>query len=162
MIYNIPESVSVTSDVNTTEGLFIHYPDGGQAYNDFSTDNSFSMRYFALSGPSSTAKATQKSFLRDKQYAFFSFAKNRYSVRLRDYADLLNTDELLSRVKNLPKPFDGKNATTLKRYKDFFGSYGSHIIISANYGARYPLVCPSCSTMICIRDSSYRVESVGL
>ncbi|OAX36799.1 hypothetical protein K503DRAFT_772166 [Rhizopogon vinicolor AM-OR11-026] len=139
MTYDVPKSVSVLDDGSTTEGIFIYYPNGPEASAAFRADASLSMRYFALHGGSSTVEATQKSFVRDKQYAFFSFAKNKYSARLQNYADSLNKQDLLKGVKDLPTPFDGKNADTLKLYKRFFERYGSHIIISTNYGSRYPL-----------------------
>lgn len=138
--YSVPRDVSVTADNQITQGAYITYPDGRDAASAFSADASYPLRYFAVSGTTSGAYAARKSFLEDHQYAFFSYAQGSYSVRLRDYANSLVERPLLSGLDGLPIPFNSSNETTVNKYKDFFRSYGSHIIHNVNYGARYPLV----------------------
>lgn len=141
--YDVPRSISIVDDNSTVQGSFISFPDGTEASAAFRNDSALSMRYFALSGTTSATYASEKSFLRSNQYAFYGFTKNQYNARLRDYADDLNEKALEKGVADLTKPFNGVNPNILKQYKDFFERYGSHIIVNANYGARYPLVCLS-------------------
>ncbi|KAG6369322.1 hypothetical protein JVT61DRAFT_15041 [Boletus reticuloceps] len=138
--YSVPRDVSVTADNQIVRGEYISYRDGREAASQFGADASFPLRYFAVSGTTSGAYAARKSFLESHQYAFFSYTEGSYGARLRDYAESLVEVPLIAGLQGIPIPFDGSNETTVKKYKDFFSGYGSHIIHNVNYGARYPLI----------------------
>ncbi|KAG1718593.1 uncharacterized protein EDB91DRAFT_1089964 [Suillus paluster] len=57
----------------------------------------------------------------------------------KEYSSKINTAVLLKRVRGLPIPFDGQDPSAVAKYKDFFALNGSHVIVSASYGARYLL-----------------------
>ncbi|KAG1723023.1 uncharacterized protein EDB91DRAFT_1255803 [Suillus paluster] len=137
--YDVPIMVSITPDVRTVESDLRHYPNGNDADAAFSNDASLRSRYFALTGTTSVAAASQKLFLINQQYMFFSFTKIKYIVNLQEYSSKINTVVLLKRVRGLPIPFDGQDSSAVAKYKDFFALNGSHVIVSASYGARYLL-----------------------
>lgn len=157
--YSVPTNVSVTADNQVTRGEYITFPDGRTAAGAFSADASYPLRYFAVSGTSSGAYAARKSFLEHHQFAFFSYAQGSYTARLRDFAESLVEAPLITGLQGIPTPFNPSNEATVRRYRDFFRSYGSHIIVNVNYGARYPLV-----RLICILNYFSNVvlaESLG-
>lgn len=116
------------------------FPDGRDAASAFRADASYPLRYFAVSGTTSSTYAAQKSFLESHQYAFFSYSEGSYTARLRDYFDSLVERQLINGLSGVPKPFDPSKTAVVNKYTEFFNDYGSHIIHSVNYGARYPLV----------------------
>lgn len=130
----------MAQDVNNIQGNYITYKSGSEASQSFQVDASLSVRYLAVSGSASASYATEKSFRQENQYAFYSFNANTYSASLRDYADLLNESALKKRIEELPIPFDGSNDDHVKKWRDFFSSFGTHVIINCSYGARYQMV----------------------
>ena len=143
----MPVSIGIKKDVLTVQGNYITYKTGTETINAFKHDDGLSVRYLAVSGDVSASYAVQKSFRRDNQYAFYSFNSLDYTAILRDYADLLNEKALLNAIEDLPTPFNGSKAKNLHAWKNFFESFGSHVVISATYGTRYQLVSRSHSTM---------------
>jgi len=137
--YSVPMDVSVTSDNQIVRGEYITYGSGTDAANDFNSDASYPLRYFSVSGTTSGAYAARKSFLSTHQYAFFSFTEGSYNARLRDYGESLNEGPLITALSEVPKPFDSSDSVCVRKYKEFFRDHGSHVIINAGYGARYPL-----------------------
>lgn len=138
--YNVPEVISVAKDVDGNSGSFLTYTNGRDAAAAFRDDIALALRYFAVTGDLSVSAATEKLFRRDNQYSFYSWSQDRYQARLMDYFSLINTKVLERGVGDLPTPFDGGNADTVTRYKEFFQQYGTHVIIKARYGARLQLV----------------------
>ncbi|OAX36797.1 hypothetical protein K503DRAFT_772164 [Rhizopogon vinicolor AM-OR11-026] len=135
--YNVPNCIGV-SDYNISDGNYTTYSTGTEASSTFQADASLSVRYMAVSASASASYALEKSFKRDDQFAFYSFNADTYLASLRDYADLLNETALTKRLDNMPK-FDGGDDHSLAEWKDFFASFGSHIILNASYGARFQL-----------------------
>jgi hypothetical protein len=93
----------------------------------------------AFSGSVSTSYSVEKTFRRDDQFALYAFNASLFGAGLRDYADLLNETALEKRLKEMPHPFTSAT-DTVKEYKNFFASFGSHVIINASYGMRFQLV----------------------
>jgi hypothetical protein len=120
------------------------------------------MRYFAVNGPESVTLSSERALTKGNQYAFYSFTKTVYNARLTNYAHLLNVDALWESVADLTRPFVGTNPDIVEEYKHFFQSYGSHVIVSGNYGARFQLVSTNfsiCDNEQCRNQSP--VERVG-
>jgi hypothetical protein len=140
--YDVPQAIGVSMDDDGNSGSYLTFPSGNDAGDAFRKDSSLALRYFAVTGDPSVAAATEKIFRRTNQYAYFSYSQNRYLANLRDYADLLDVNYLLNGVRALPTPFNGDNADTLKKYKDFFQRFGSHVVTKVRYGARMQLVSP--------------------
>lgn len=132
--------IGVAADDDGNSGSYITFGDGNQASIAFSNDSSLALRYFAVTGDPTVAASTDKVFRRNNQYAFFNYNQNSYLATLRDYVDSINTTALLAGVRDLPTPFNGSNASTLQKYKDFFQRFGSHIVTKVRYGARLQLV----------------------
>lgn len=130
--YDVPRSISIVDDNSTVQGSFVSFPDGTVASAAFRNDSALSMRYFALSGTTSATYASEKSFFRSNQYAFYEATKNQYNARLRDYVDDLNEKALETGVADLTKPFNGVNPNILKQYQDFFERYGSSTLITVH------------------------------
>ena len=160
MTYSVPKDVSVTDDSQITRGEYLTFPNGREAASAFRADASYPLRYFAVSGTTSGAIAAQKSFLEDHQYAFFSYTQGSYSVRLRDYIGSLVEPPLIKGLEGVPKPFNPSDANGVRKYREFFRDFGSHVIHNVNYGARYPLVRLSC---VVVKHSSNMLskESLG-
>ena len=127
------------TDVTRNDGALVTFRTGSEASEKFENDASLSAKYLAVSGSVSTQYATEKSFRRENQYSFYSLNSEVYQASLREYADLLNGDALKSRVKQLPKPFDPTKPNEVKDWKDFFATFGTHVIVNCTYGARFQL-----------------------
>jgi hypothetical protein len=133
--------VHVTPDIESLDGRFVTYPSGTEAQRAFQNDVNLSARYFAISGNTDAAAIAGKAFRIDQQYSFFSFNAANYEAYLRNYQDYLAERGLLNRLQELVTPFPtNPSQRVLRDYKAFFMSFGTHIITTALYGARYQLV----------------------
>ncbi|KAI6039604.1 MAC/Perforin domain-containing protein [Pisolithus marmoratus] len=137
--YSVPGAVFISQE-SLFQGAYMSYATGNDAQNAFRADAGLPARYFAVTGTDTAiAVAHDRPFIGENQYAFYSFTNSVYAARLRDYDDLLNEDALLRGVEDLPQQFNGNNENVLAAYKSFFQSFGSHVIVNANYGARFQL-----------------------
>lgn len=130
--YQVPRCIGV-SNYNISDGNYVTYKTGTEASSSFQTDVSMSARYLAVSAGASTSYGLDKSFKREDQFAFYSFNADTFLASMRNYADLLNETALLRRLKEIPEPFDGQNDEILDEWKDFFASFGSHVILNARH-----------------------------
>ena len=122
------------------QGSFLTYRSGSEAFSAFQADASLSIRYLCVSGGASASYATEKTLRRENQHAFYSFNADLYAANLRDYIDSINETALKRGIASLPTPFNGNDQTHAKKYRDFFGSFGTHVITYSTYGARCQLV----------------------
>ena len=140
VVYNVPGVIRVFQEP-ISQGTFLTYATGNDAQKAFRADAGLPARYLAVTGTdTAVVLAHDRSFIRENQYAFYSFTNSAYSARLVDYADFLNEAALLRGVEDLPQRFDGDDDKVLDAYKSFFQRFGSHVIVNANYGARFQLV----------------------
>ncbi|KAG6369324.1 hypothetical protein JVT61DRAFT_15043 [Boletus reticuloceps] len=58
---------------------------------------------------------------------------------MRDYFDLLAETALLRRLEEAVPIGDGSDKEVVQDWKDFFASWGSHVIINSSFGARFQL-----------------------
>ncbi|KAK1230926.1 hypothetical protein PQX77_005957 [Marasmius sp. AFHP31] len=137
--YTIPGNIGVSTDLNNYQGGFVTYRSGSEAHEAFQADASLSIRYMSVSGGASASYATEKTLRRENQHAFYAFNADLYSANLRDYIDDINEKALKSRIEELPQPFNGSNKDHEKKYRDFFGTFGTHVITYCTYGARCQL-----------------------
>ena len=141
--YDVPKAVAVAQDEDSDSGNTVNYSTGNAASEAFNRDPALAVRYFAVTGDPSVATATGKIFRRDNQYSFYNYSKNKYMALLRDFITLLNDSVLVNALNQLPMPFNGKDENVVKKYKDFFQRYGTHVVTKVRYGARMQLVCHS-------------------
>ncbi|KAK7444053.1 hypothetical protein VKT23_015450 [Stygiomarasmius scandens] len=134
--YKVPKSIGVSTDISNFQGSYLTYRSGSEASAAFQANASLSIRYLCVSGGASASYATEKSLRRENQHAFYSFNADLYSASLRDYLDSINEKGLKPRVEDLPKHFNGSDPENAKAYKDFFNSFGTHVITYCTYGAR--------------------------
>ena len=140
-MYDIPEAVRISQE-SVFLGTFLSYATGNDAQKAFRADATLPARYLAVTGTDvAIVLAHDRSFIRENQYAFYSFSNSAYAARLADYDDLLNQTALLRGVEDLPQNFNGDSEDVLAAYKSFFQRFGSHVIVNASYGARFQLVC---------------------
>ncbi|KAG9218284.1 hypothetical protein CCMSSC00406_0009904 [Pleurotus cornucopiae] len=137
-VYNVPRCIGISS-INSVNGAYTTYKSGSEANSYFEADASLSVRYLGVSGSVSASYATEKMFRQENQYAFYSFNSSTYVAVLRDWADLLNETALKRRLETMPRPFDANNESHVNEWKEFFDSWGTHVILNATYGARYQL-----------------------
>lgn len=140
MTFDVPRCIGVATDVNNTQGRYVAYSSGTEASEEFQLDASASINYLAFSGSASASYATEKTFKQEFQFAFYSFNADTYMAKLRNYGSLLNEKDLKKRVKQLPQPFNGNDDLHVKKWREFFSTFGTHVIISCSYGARCQLV----------------------
>ena len=138
-LYNVPKAIGVSQEGSSTSA-FNTYANGNDAALAFRNDSSLAVTFMAVSGDPSVGAATEKHHRRNVQYAYYCYREGRYLAFLKDYADLLNVETLRAGIRQLPTPFNGTNAEILKKYKDFFQRYGSHIVTKVNYGSHLQLV----------------------
>ncbi|KAH9935269.1 MAC/Perforin domain-containing protein [Amylocystis lapponica] len=139
LTYDVPRCIGVAMDAQSVQGNYITYKTGSEASSNFQADASLTVRYLAVSGGVSASYGTEKSFRQENQYAFYSFNSDTYTTSMQDYIDFLNETPLKNRIAELPKPFNGADADNLKQWRDFFASFGTHVIIHCSYGARFQL-----------------------
>ncbi|KAJ8076764.1 hypothetical protein PM082_001187 [Marasmius tenuissimus] len=137
--YKVPGHIGVSTDLSNFQGSFLTYRSGSEAFNSFQADASLSIKYMCVSGGASASYATEKTLRRENQHAFYSFNADLYSANLKDYIDDINEKALKNRIADLPQPFDGNNKDHEKKYRDFFGQFGTHVINYCTYGARCQL-----------------------
>ena len=141
VVYSVPDAVQISQE-SFSQGNFLSYANGNDAQKAFRNDGGLPARYFAVTGAdAAVALAHDRLFIRENQYALYSFTHSTYAARLADYDNLLNETALLQGVEGLPQRFNGDDDKVLSAYKSFFQRFGSHVIVNANYGARFQLVC---------------------
>ncbi|KAI6038048.1 hypothetical protein EDC04DRAFT_2896911 [Pisolithus marmoratus] len=137
--YSVPGAVFISQE-SVVQGAFVSYATGNDAQKAFRANAGLPARYLAVTGTDAAiAVAHDRPFICENQYAFYTFTSSVYAARLRDYDDLLNEGALLRGVEGLPQQFNGNNDDVLAAYKSFFQRFGSHVIVNANYGARFQL-----------------------
>ena len=140
-MYDVPEAVRISQEP-LFQGIFLSYANGNDVQKAFRADAGLPAIYLAVTGTDAAiVLAHDRSFIRENQYAFYSFTNSVYAARLADYDSFLNQTALLRGVEDLPQQFNGDNEDVLAAYKSFFQRFGSHVIVNANYGARFQLVC---------------------
>lgn len=138
--YNVPRCVAVAQDVKSSQGTYVTYPSGSDAYSAFQSDGNAAVRYLAISATGTAAMAVRKALSDKNQFAFYSFNNGNYTAGLRNYLDLLNESKLVEAVKALPSPFPrAPSASDINAYKAFFDKFGTHVVINTMYGARFQL-----------------------
>ena len=138
--YNVPESIEVRFNDDRDTGTYLTFPSGGDASDAFKNDPSVASRFFAITGDSTVSASLGRYLRNQNQFAFFSFSQNKYFADLKDIDSLLDIGTLRAGILSLPMPFNSGNADTLTKYKQFFESYGTHVITKARYGACMQLV----------------------
>ncbi|KAF8435378.1 MAC/Perforin domain-containing protein [Boletus edulis BED1] len=139
VVYDVPQAVRISREP-LSQGTFVSYATGTDVQKTFRADAGLPARYLAVTGTDAAIVLAQdRSFIREYQYAFYSFTHFVYAARLADYDDLLNESALLRGVEDLPQRFNGDDERVLDAYKSFFQRFGSHVIVNANYGARFQL-----------------------
>lgn len=136
--YKAPTCIGI-SDYSRSDGNYITFKSGTEAYSCFEGDATLSGRYLAVSASVSASYGLKKSLKREDQFAFYSLNADTYLAEMMDYADLLDEDALTKRLDDLPKPFSGQDEKNLGEWKGFFASFGSHVILKASYGAAFQL-----------------------
>lgn len=136
----MPKAIGVSTDANTISTTFTTYKTGGEASFSFQNDGSLASLYCGVTGNASVNAATNKMFRNTNQWAFYCFYKNRYLAQLRNYGSLLQVNPLAAAIRRLPEQFDGNNKATVTAYKNFFDTYGTHLITKVRRGSRLLLV----------------------
>ncbi|KAF9487884.1 hypothetical protein BDN71DRAFT_1542500 [Pleurotus eryngii] len=136
VIYAVPKAIGVSADANTISSTFTTYRTGGEASFSFQNDGSLASLYCGVTGNASVNAATNKMFRNTNQWAFYCFYKNRYLAQLRNYGSLLQVNPLAAAIRRLPERFDGNDKTTVAAYKNFFDTYGTHLITKVRRGTR--------------------------
>lgn len=144
--YAVPKAIGVSADANTISSTFTTYKTGGEASFSFQNDGSLASLYCGVTGNASVNAATNKMFRNTNQWAFYCFYKNKYLAQLRNYGSLLQVNPLAAAIRRLPEQFDGDNKTTVAAYKNFFDTYGTHLITKVRRGSRLLLVSNSTAT----------------
>ena len=140
VVYSVPDAVHISQEP-ISQGSFLSYATGNDAQKAFRADGGLPASYFAVTGADvGIALTHDRLFIRENQYALYSFIHFTYAARLTDYDNLLNETALLRGVEDLPQRFNGDDDKVLNAYKSFFQRLGSHVIVNANYGARFQLV----------------------
>lgn len=117
------------------------YRNGTEASSALKVDTSLSARYLAVSASASVSYSIDKTYRREDQWAMYSFNADTYLASLRNYADLLAETALSRRLEEAVPIGNGSNKEVVQDWKDFFASWGTHVIINSAFGARFQLVC---------------------
>lgn len=137
-VYDVPRVIGVT-DYNSSDGNYVTYKTGTEAASSLKVDASLSVRYLAVSASASASYSIDKTHKREDQWAMYSFNADTYLASLRNYADLLAETALSRRLAESVAIGDGSNKDVVQDWKDFFASWGSHVIINTAFGARFQL-----------------------
>lgn len=137
-VYDVPKVIGVT-DYNSSDGNYVTYKTGTEAASSLKVNASLSARYLAVSASASASYSIDKTLKREDQWAMYSFNADTYLASLRNYADLLAETALARRLAESVAIGDGSKKEVVQDWKDFFASWGSHVIINSAFGARFQL-----------------------
>ncbi|KAI6038049.1 hypothetical protein EDC04DRAFT_2896912 [Pisolithus marmoratus] len=137
-VYDVPRVIGVT-DYNSSNGNYVTYSTGVEASSALKIDTSLSARYLAVSASASVSYSIDKTYKREDQWAMYSFNAATYLASLRNYVDLLAETALARRLEEAVAIGDGSNNDVVQDWKDFFTSWGFHVIINSAFGARFQL-----------------------
>lgn len=117
------------------------YHTGTEAFSAFQADAGLTAKYMAVSGSVSVGASINKMFSTEYSYAFFTYNANLINVFFKNWADYVAEKGLKKRLQNLGK-FDASypDLAVIRRWKSFFKAFGTHVITSCTYGARFQLV----------------------
>ncbi|KAG8215626.1 hypothetical protein J3R82DRAFT_7495 [Butyriboletus roseoflavus] len=126
VIYDVPKVIGVSS-FNSSDGNYVTYKTGTEAATSLKVDASLSVRYLAVAASASASYAVDKSYRREDQFAM-------------NYVDLLAETALSRRLREMEPIGNGSNPVIVQDWKDFFASWGTHVIINSAFGARFQFV----------------------
>ncbi|KAF8317128.1 hypothetical protein DL93DRAFT_2165785 [Clavulina sp. PMI_390] len=138
VLYNVPRNCFITGDTATQSAVTTYYADGSAAASALTADASLAGKYLAVSASAETTYSITKTFHTDTQYSLFDFQSLVYVAGLKDW--ILDIDEgaFISPIRRMG-PWNPSNSTVVEAYRNFFNSYGSHVITSVQFGARYSM-----------------------
>ena len=116
------------------------YKNGTEASTALKVDTSLSVRYLAVSTSASASYSIDKTYRREDQWAMYSFNADTHLASMKNYADLLAETALLRRLQEIDPIGNGSNKNIVQEWKDFFASWGTHVIINSGFGARFQFV----------------------
>ena len=121
---------------------FVTYPTGNEASQRLQADTSLAEILLPLASVMPTTRWIRDLFVDDHQYALFGYVQAQYLAQLVDFGAFINEDGFKVKLKDVP-PFDSSVKATVRVWREFFRTTGSHIITGTKYGARFQLVCRS-------------------
>lgn len=136
--WTVPDNVDISADVGTAEASQNSYSSGTEAASDLETNATLSGKYMAVSAGASASYSINKTFHSSYQYLMFNFKQVLLEVGFENFAEDIDTKALAWHVKKLA-PFDHQKPDVVRAYKEFFGAFGSHVVIGATYGSRFQL-----------------------
>ncbi|KAL0062990.1 hypothetical protein AAF712_010121 [Marasmius tenuissimus] len=144
--YDVPEAITVSNDIaGTVHETFINFGSGDEALAAFKANLSLLPPLFSINGGTSLLGPVAKLHSPGIRYSYYSYRESRYVAKLGDCEKYLNHSLLLEGISQLPTPFNGEDQNVKRKYKDFFASYGTHVVTAVEYGSIFQLVSPSYS-----------------
>ena len=98
------------------------------------------VRYLAVPASASISYSIDKTYKREDQWAMYSFNADNYLASLRDHNDRFAETALVKSLEDAVPVGDGSNKEAVQYWKDFFASWGTHVISKSAFGVRFQLV----------------------
>ncbi|OGM46427.1 hypothetical protein ABOM_004811 [Aspergillus bombycis] len=114
------------------------YYNGSEADSDLEANPSLSGKYMAVSAGASASFSINKTFHSSYQYSMFDFSQVLLEVGFENFAEEIDVNAIARHVKKLAE-FNATRPDVVRKYKDFFGAFGSHVVTGATYGSQFQL-----------------------
>ncbi|KAJ8080930.1 hypothetical protein PM082_017765 [Marasmius tenuissimus] len=118
---------------------FINFGSGDEALAAFKANLSLLPPLFSINGGTSLLGPVAKLHSPNIRYSYYSYRESRYMAKLGDCEKYLNHSLLLEGINQLPTPFNREDQSIVRKYKDFFASYGTHVVTAVEYGSIFQL-----------------------
>ncbi|KAF8420253.1 hypothetical protein EV426DRAFT_701811 [Tirmania nivea] len=136
--WTLPEGISVTSN-NVSKSNLLLYRSGNEAADALKKQRSSAAEFTILSGDASVDIALSKQFKLECQYAIFNFRHTLLEVHLEKYQHQILRDVATRNLLTSLPVFNPQDPSVVRRYKDIFKYFGSHVITGARYGGNFQL-----------------------
>ncbi|KAF8319342.1 hypothetical protein DL93DRAFT_2074954 [Clavulina sp. PMI_390] len=154
--YEVPNNCFITGDTSADTIETAYHKDGTIAAMAFEGRPSLAEKYLAISSNADADYAIGKAFHPGSQYSLFDYQSITYAAGLTNWNRHINEAALVGPVRHLG-PWDPTNSTAVDLYKSFFAHFGSHVITSVRYGARYQMTVWASSSDQCV-DSEFEAD----
>ena len=135
----MPRIIGVTA-VTGSGGNYATFKTGSEAASALMTSASFSVRHLAVPASASISYSIGKTYRREDQWAMYNLNADTYLASLRDYNGRLAETALVKSLEDAVPVGEGSNKEAIQYWKDFFASWGTHVISKSAFGARFQLV----------------------
>ncbi|OCH91967.1 hypothetical protein OBBRIDRAFT_791718 [Obba rivulosa] len=135
--YDVPQNITVSTDSAGTTSSLCTCKNGADLRAILTIDASFRARYSTFAGDASCSYPVCKSFRDDCQYVLYNMNTVCYTAELQVDSRTIH-ESCAASIRRLPVHFIPKD---LQLFREFFRTFGSHVIVNTTHGSRFNSIC---------------------